>query len=280
MDGSLAIPRFASVHAGPSEGRGPRPSPPSRFGFTLIELLVVVAIIAILAALLMPSLRSARESAKKTACVNNLRQLATAAVVYAGDNDDVLPEWHLWWSVLRTGGYASNPYYNKSPSDPKRFSVYQCPSNPYRLNTLGAQPHWFDPNYMWNRYVGDAAGGAGIVPYAVKLSQIGSMSYRAVLVLDSSVGGAVGSPASDGPSYTVAGSSVPANLAFPPKDLTGPGGAGFFWHLGRGNLVMVDGHAEAVSYPEFEARCGWGAKAELIWCRNTTPNMPDPQSPW
>lgn len=59
--------------------------------FTLIELLVVIAIIAILAALLFPVLSGARERAKRTGCVNNLRQISTAVLMYAHDNSDTLP---------------------------------------------------------------------------------------------------------------------------------------------------------------------------------------------
>ncbi len=62
-----------------------------RHAFTLIELLVVVAIIAILASLLLPALSSAKERARRTACINNVRQFILAANLYAGDNELLLP---------------------------------------------------------------------------------------------------------------------------------------------------------------------------------------------
>lgn len=59
--------------------------------FTLIELLVVISIIAVLAAILFPVFARAKEAARKTQCINNLKQLGTAFGLYASDHDDRIP---------------------------------------------------------------------------------------------------------------------------------------------------------------------------------------------
>jgi prepilin-type N-terminal cleavage/methylation domain-containing protein len=73
--------------------------------FTLIELLVVIAIIAILAAILFPVFAQAKEAAKKTATLSNMKQTGTAFMMYAGDHDDLLP-------FALTPNSANNTYRN------------------------------------------------------------------------------------------------------------------------------------------------------------------------
>ena len=60
-------------------------------GFTLIELLVVIAIIAILAAILFPVFAQAREKARQSYCINNLKQMAIGMLMYSDDNDHLFP---------------------------------------------------------------------------------------------------------------------------------------------------------------------------------------------
>ena len=84
------------------------------FGLTLVELLVVIAVIAILAALLLPAISSAREKGCRVACMNNNKQLAMALHLYAGDNGDWVP-WPNWGNDYGPG-WLYTPIHGHPPS--------------------------------------------------------------------------------------------------------------------------------------------------------------------
>jgi prepilin-type N-terminal cleavage/methylation domain-containing protein len=120
-----------------------------RTGFTLIELLVVIAIIAILAAILFPVFAKAREQARRTACVSNVKQLGLAWMMYVQDYDETFPPTNSpansqWGpSTTYTGPYPCKPCRphlktnDKITYDPtvyalpyiKNMDIFKCPSD-------------------------------------------------------------------------------------------------------------------------------------------------------
>ena len=135
-----------------------RPNAPwksRRRAFTLIELLVVIAIIAILAAMLLPALAAAKEKAKRTQCLNNLRQLAIGQNTYAPDNSDYL-------LPARDGGGSPDVFVQVCLNPPEvsataglglvvssnAASVWTCPNRPGFPIFEPSYPQW-DIGYQY-----------------------------------------------------------------------------------------------------------------------------------
>ena len=122
-------------HPKPGTGRRPRGVVPGQWrrAFTLVELLVVIAIIAVLAALLLPALARAKEKARSTQCISNLKQWGLAYGMYADDNDDFLPRRGQGVQVLAdinrpTDWFNALPGYFGSPSFDDLVLANQMPA--------------------------------------------------------------------------------------------------------------------------------------------------------
>ena len=122
----------------------------SRSAFTLIELLVVITIIGVLVGMLMPAITLVMDSARKTSCANNLRQIGTAQQSYSGDNRGWLP--YLNWNGVdvsargHSGGIFElliSPYLGIEPPrmwEETGAAIFRCKASP--VKGLGNNLNW------------------------------------------------------------------------------------------------------------------------------------------
>ncbi len=115
----------------------------NRDGFTLIELLLVIAIIAVLAAILFPVFAAAREKARQTSCLSNLRQIGVAAHMYTQDFDETLPS----SGTSSKGGDLTGllaPYTKQADSQ----GIWRCPSHTFALAASWTSSYGYNVQYL------------------------------------------------------------------------------------------------------------------------------------
>ena len=135
-----------------------------RLGFTLIELLVVIAIIAILAAILFPVFARAREKARQSSCLSNVKQLCLAELSYQQDYDERTSSVTNWPVNTSSAGYGKCTWINMLMPYVKNEQVFECPSSTlgYRLvttTTAGGTFQWAYGSYGANRTGGVQSAG-------------------------------------------------------------------------------------------------------------------------
>lgn len=243
--------------------------PAPRSSFTLIELLVIVAIIAILAAMLMPALKNAREAAYSVRCKNNLRQIMQAFALYATENNGYCVPWRNWTApsspfpyfylsldrYLRTGigngGLGTLSNLTARPS----LSLWMCPGN-----LTGRSGGWDSVQWELPGHAVTVGYGMNIGPSTASEGVMNTMSGSAVEnniipCLPRFVAYISNPTSKHAFGCTVISKTSPANSS---------GGAAVqsansysYIHQGRSNIAYIDGHVESRSKTQVAQDGSW-----------------------
>lgn len=216
--------------------------------FTLIELLVVIAIIAILAAMLLPALNKARGSAHSASCTSNLKQMAAANLMYAGDHGVLCPIKH---PTLVDGFY---PWFYGLAPVAMSGNPYDLTKGGYLHNYLGEKTRvTLCPSWAIAANISDPAASSGVGGYGytrLAFSSTVNDSDRAISN-GRTKPGAVRRPSTIVMFADSAMGSAPTGTAIlVPKGLgmMDRNGTLHFRHHGGANAAWVDGHVSAVRF--------------------------------
>jgi len=248
--------------------------------FTLIELLVVIAIIAILAAILFPVFAQAKEAAKKTQDLNNVKQFAVAMVTYCSDTDDVLP---ISVPGNNGGTIFTTPWDRTPTTDPAlRQSIWANAVQPYIKNwamyTSPAASKDWDPaagannplkfalSYHYNSYLNSLSTSSVTSSASALLMWTGTGKTKTVgysfaypLIV---VGSGVLSPSYSGVfHFERSGANCVSGVSM----FTEVGTADYRVFSGGQNIVRVDGHAKFAKNGSADSPIAASDPATGVW---------------
>ena len=224
-----------------------------RRAFTLIELLVVVAVIAILAAILLPALKNAKESAWSVRCLSNIRQVGIAATAYTSDYNGRFIGWlwgpcpNPWCAQIVAPGFPAGIWLDAVYEyGGRNFEVLGCPRQRMIRHSWAQPPSPYPaqkyyPAYGMNHEMAENATGIGI-----NLSEIRNSAVK-VWFADSGYSGLAQTADADNGydswSTILWGSGANANQIRPVSRR----------HRGGSNILYIDGHAEWHHYLDIMA---------------------------
>ncbi|MCS7254894.1 MAG: DUF1559 domain-containing protein [Armatimonadota bacterium] len=200
-----------------------------RYSFTLIELLVVIAIIAILAAILFPVFAKAREKARQSSCMSNLKQIGAGIHMYVVDYDERMVPRSMRYG---TGSKQCNWQQLIFPYT-KNVQIYACPSNPNNTSSVSGSsagaaygyPSFIPRSYGINPRIAPGDGAEWRCPTLASISKPGER------ILVSELRGSTDWEDTAAPWWT----SVPGNWAHV-----------MAWHASVMSCLFVDGHVKAL----------------------------------
>ena len=240
------------------------PSKNAKSAFTLIELLVVIAIIAILAAILFPVFARARENARRSSCLSNLKQIGLGVMQYTQDYDEKYPMGFRGDGVNKTWFLDTVPYI-------KSEQVFRCPSDPVGVgNATWAGPRlsYASNGYLTNQFGAYEFRGilnpeqSWVTKNVRSLSEI-NLPAQSIMVSERAhvypnEANTTGNTAWFGFGCCFTGvnwwdGQAPGNIpdgtratTTNPYDTNGPNGGVMAIHLDTANFLFADGHAKAM----------------------------------